>query len=921
MDVLLRTRLQTIMKKTFTLLIAMLAALACLKASAAIYIVGNDPFGDWNPGAGVQMNDEGDGIYSFSTAINGSVYFVFADGLDSDWNTFNNNYRIGPDSGDKTVTPGLWIETHKAGDHGAYLFIGSGEVYTFTYDSNSMKFRVEGYVGPPLPLFLYTVVGSPSVFGSSWDCTDESNDMVKGNNGLYTWSRENVSLVEDFFEFKIVGNHDWANEWPQGFGNNWVAYVPMVGIYHIDITFDEESKEINCTLVKSGDITPEPTFGDLNGDGTVNISDINIIIFSIINDEQDMDYDLNGDGTVNISDVTLLIDCILEDHTPVTRTPVASLERKGAELWCNIQGEGDIYVDNELQGTAPVNFLVATQTRDDQQGSFAVWAQASGKQASETIQVSWQLEALPVEVATTPVISYDEETLTVTATSPDNVCLFIDGVQVSGNRYKFEQTTEDVTYKVSAYAYAIGKEDSPWAYMDIEVPALEPQVINTCFGQLAQVSEQAPVRFIHDATVLWQYGYYIYAMDETGYGLIYGDVEEQYLQGDVIPAGFGGKKITYMHEPEVMYPTGLQQPIGHVDVTPQVITTDDVNHQHWAQYVVINNVTIAQEDDPTHPGLRVITDEDDNTAYIYNLKFYTQLPEDLSINYNIYGIVGSFDSPQYELLPISFEPVTAAHEMTPAPTAELVRTGPELWCNITGEGDIYVDNELMGSAPVSFLIATQTDEYQHDSFSVRAIAPGKEPSNPITVHWELEARPTVGFSFADMLETADGKQVVFTHDATVVWQHRYYLFAMDDTGFGLIYGDTGQSYKQGDVIPAGFGGKKMLYMGEPEIQNPTGFQPPINNVSVSPLVISIDDIDHPLWSHYVVVKNVTIGDKDEAYGIRTITDADGNTGSIYSGTFFIDLPDDLSQRYDIYGVINSYKSTYQLLPTQFVPAQ
>ena len=137
----------------------------------------------------------------------------------------------------------------------------------------------------------------------------------------------------------------------------------------------------------------------------------------------------------------------------------------------------------------------------------------------------------------------------------------------------------------------------------------------------------------------------------------------------------------------------------------------------------------------------------------------------------------------------------------------------------------------------------------------------------------------------------------------------------------LIYGDTGQTYNQGDVIPAGFGGNKMLYMGEPEIQNPTGFQPAVDNVNVSPLVISVDDIGHPLWSHYVVVKNVTIGDQEDSYGVRTITDADGATGAIYSGTFFVDLPEDLSKKYDIYGIINAYKSVYQILPTQFVPAE
>ena len=898
-------------------MLLLLLALIGFHANAAIYIVGSDLFGWWDPNGGVAMTYEGEGVYTLTTVISGTVYFVFADGLDSDWSTFNANYRYGPTNGDQIVTPGTWFETQKAGDHGAYQFHGSlGETYTIIFDENYHQFKIDGYVDPLPPVLTYTVVGPKNVFGSDWNETDVNNDMEKGDDGIYTWTKDNVELDSDF-EFKIVGNHSWDNEWPQGFGNDWVARVAMPGIYTIVITFNPTDYDITCTLAKTGDVGPEPLFGDLNGDGSVNISDINIIIYAILDDDQNMDYDLNGDGSVNISDVALLIDCILTDHTPTTRTPVATLELIGNELWCHITGEGDIYIDDENYGPAPVDYLVATQTDEYQAGSFIVYAIAQGKEFSDALYVDWELEPLPIEFAEMPVLTYDEATLTVTATSADNVKLFIDGEEVEGNSYTFVKQAFEVTYEVYAYAYADGKEDSEYAYMEITVPG--KQILYTCFGDLTGVDDDTQVELIYDATVLWQYGPYIYAKDRTGYGLIYGDIEQTYQQGDVIQSGFGGKKVTYMNEPEVMFPTGFEPAINHVSVNPQVITPDEVNHNNWAHYVLIKNVCIAEDEDPSY-HTRTIVDEDGNSAIIFNYKFNAPLPEDLTINYNIYGIVASFED-FYEVFPISFEPAEKPQQMTPSPMAELVRTGAELWCNITGEGDIYIDDEYVGPAPFSFLIATQTDDYQEGSFIVRAIAPGLEPSEPIIVSWELEAKPTEGFSFADMLTTADNTQVVFTHDATVLWQHRYYLFAMDDTGFGLIYGDTGHTYNQGDVIPAGFGGKKMLYMGEPEIQSPTGFQPAVDNVNVSPLVISLEDIGHPLWSHYVVVKNVTIGDQEESYGVRTITDVDGITGAIYSGTFFVDLPEDLSQSYDIYGIINCYKSMYQLLPIRFEPAQ
>ena len=111
----------------------------------------------------------------------------------------------------------------------------------------------------PVEEMTYTVVGVESVFGSNWDPTDVNNDMVKGADGIYTWSKENVTLTGNF-EFKVVGNHDWsAYEWPIGEGNNHLVNVAEEGIYTIVITFNpdaEENARISCTLTKTGSIDP-----------------------------------------------------------------------------------------------------------------------------------------------------------------------------------------------------------------------------------------------------------------------------------------------------------------------------------------------------------------------------------------------------------------------------------------------------------------------------------------------------------------------------------------------------------------------------------------------------------------------------------------------------------------------------------------
>ena len=291
----------------------MMIALIGFNANAAIYIVGQDPFGDWEPDAGVEMNYE-NGIYTYKATLSGTVWFVFATQLEADWDIFNSTYRIGPKNGPETVVEGVEHSTQFAeGNDGAYNFKGAGVEYTITFDEENMKFMIKadvargdvnydknvnisdvtdlidillgGQTAPatadcnqdgnvniadvtslidyllsgswPAPDMVYTVAGVESVFGSNWDPTDESNDMVRGADGVYTWSKENVALTENF-EFKVVGNHDWSvYEWPIGMDNNYVAEVPGEGIYTIVITFNPDAASadrITCTLTKTADI-------------------------------------------------------------------------------------------------------------------------------------------------------------------------------------------------------------------------------------------------------------------------------------------------------------------------------------------------------------------------------------------------------------------------------------------------------------------------------------------------------------------------------------------------------------------------------------------------------------------------------------------------------------------------------------------
>lgn len=60
-----------------------------------------------------------------------------------------------------------------------------------------------------------------------------------------------------------------------------------------------------------GDVEPAKDKNDLNGDGAVNVGDVNVILADILEDGTTMSYDVNGDGEVNVGDVNVILEAIL----------------------------------------------------------------------------------------------------------------------------------------------------------------------------------------------------------------------------------------------------------------------------------------------------------------------------------------------------------------------------------------------------------------------------------------------------------------------------------------------------------------------------------------------------------------------------------------------------------------------------------
>ena len=179
-------------------------------------------------------------------------------------------------------------------------------------------------------------------------------------------------------------------------------------------------------------------------------------------------------------------------------------------------------------------------------------------------------------------------------------------------------------------------------------------------AEYQNLANDAEATFRNPVTVLAQGGANLWVKDNTGYMLVYGSVGKSYEQGDVIPAGFSGTKVTYNGEPELKNPKGFKAPSGKEAVTPEelALTADNISHANFGHYVLVKGATI-------NTSALTITDAAGNTVPYFN-NMAAQLPKDLTKKYNVYAIVGSHyngttKKVDYQLLPVNvtFENGTA----------------------------------------------------------------------------------------------------------------------------------------------------------------------------------------------------------------------------------------------------------------------
>ena len=161
-----------------------------LIAASPIYITGDAPMGisDWSPVPTTTLTyDATTGYYTYECVVanTGSYRFVFATGQGADaddWDTFNNNYRMGPQYGDQNITVNSdWITTQKSnGDNGAYKVMLPAGTYTIIYDPATGKFKITGVA----PIFITGDLG----LGLGWSYAPTTAMIYDESTGLYSYT-------------------------------------------------------------------------------------------------------------------------------------------------------------------------------------------------------------------------------------------------------------------------------------------------------------------------------------------------------------------------------------------------------------------------------------------------------------------------------------------------------------------------------------------------------------------------------------------------------------------------------------------------------------------------------------------------------------------------------------------------------------
>ena len=375
------------MKKTLTLLLALVVSLLTLQASAAMYIVGSAPFGGWKTNAGVEMTGSGN-TYTATVDINSTVYFVFATQLCSganDWSTFA-NYRLGPKTNDYVVTVGNTYTAYSGQGDNSFKFTGNGS-YTFTINSSTKQFTVTEAGGTVVTPDLY-VLGE--VNGNTWApnvgaamAYDEDADVytatvtTAGENEGYSYFSFTTKLAESETDWDGIADYRYGAQGSEDYAVIAGVQMPLQqGETAFKIpagTWKFTASLTNGYLIvtSEGDTPgPQPT-GDLyilgEANGNTWAANVGVAMETVDNNVYTATVTFNGEWSEEDANVsyfsftTMLADSAggWEDIMPYRLSPIAD---EGTNFWVTSSMLGHEIALNNMGENVDVSFRIPAGT-------------------------------------------------------------------------------------------------------------------------------------------------------------------------------------------------------------------------------------------------------------------------------------------------------------------------------------------------------------------------------------------------------------------------------------------------------------------------------------------------------------------------------------------------------------------------------
>lgn len=219
--------------------------------------------------------------------------------------------------------------------------------------------------------------------------------------------------------------------------------------------------------------------------------------------------------------------------------------------------------------------------------------------------------------------------------------------------------------------------------------------------------------------------------------------------------------------------------------------------------------------------------------------------------------------------------------------------------------------KLSKSAP-QFTAYTGPIKVESTTTIIAAAAVGTTFSDVVSATYTISEAKSVE-NIADFYTQSQSLAVKFANPVNVLYQSGAYLFVQDATGALQIYGNVGQTYKNGDIIPAGF----MGFVGEfgevIQLSNPVAetFAAAEEGAVIKPTVVKVNEITETMLNRLIQVNNANVN----LEGGKTLTDESG-TITLFARFNEVSLPAD-DKAYDVTAIVSSFKGALQLFPISF----